>query len=157
MFVAATSWAPFSRPAGLMEEDRPDPRVGASRPLLQLLGANRSAARSRARAATSSRFRGVDVVLSESISRRAMTATSSTAQSKAASFAFDGALNPLSFRTNCTDAARISSSVAGGSKLNSVLIFRHIFNVMSGFVRHCPATERLDDRERHVDARGYTR
>jgi hypothetical protein len=29
-------------------------------------------------------------------------------------------------RTNCTDAARISSSVAGGSKLNNVRMFRHM-------------------------------
>ena len=35
-------------------------------------------------------------------------------------------MNPLSLRTNCSDAARISSSVAGGSKLKSVLMFRHI-------------------------------
>ena len=31
-----------------------------------------------------------------------------------AAFADDGLLKPLSFRTNCSDAARISSSVAGG-------------------------------------------
>ena len=30
------------------------------------------------------------------------------------------------WRTNCSDAARTSSSVAGGSKLNSVLILRHM-------------------------------
>jgi hypothetical protein len=29
-------------------------------------------------------------------------------------------------RTNCSDAARISSSVAAGSKLKRVLMFRHI-------------------------------
>ena len=50
----------------------------------------------------------------------------STARSKAASFAFDGLLNPESFLTNCTDDAKISSDVAGGSKLNNVLIFLHI-------------------------------
>src|SRR5438067_4346055 len=87
---------------------------------------NRSVERTRAAAATSSRFLGAAPVLSESISRRAIAATSSIARSNAASLAFDGALNPLSFRTNCSDAARISSSVAGGSKLNSVLMFLHI-------------------------------
>jgi hypothetical protein len=32
---------------------------------------------------------------------------------------------PLIFLTNCKDAAWISSSVAGGSKLKSVLMFLH--------------------------------
>src|SRR5262249_24373663 len=35
-------------------------------------------------------------------------------------------LKPESLRTNCSAEARISSSVAGGSKLNSVLMLRHI-------------------------------
>ena len=34
--------------------------------------------------------------------------------------AFDGLAKPLTFRTNCSDAARISSSVTGGSKLNAI-------------------------------------
>src|SRR6185312_11263798 len=38
----------------------------------------------------------------------------------------EGALKPVSLRTNCRDAARISSSVAGGSKLNRVLMLRHM-------------------------------
>jgi hypothetical protein len=42
--------------------------------------------------------------------------------------ALEGLLKPQSFLTNCNDAARISSSVAGGSKLNSVLMFLHIAN-----------------------------
>jgi len=46
--------------------------------------------------------------------------------------AFDGLLNPLIFLTNCNEAARISSSVAGGAKLNSVLIFLHISHFPSG-------------------------
>jgi hypothetical protein len=33
---------------------------------------------------------------------------------------------PPSLRTNRTDAARISDSVAGGSKLNNVSMFRHM-------------------------------
>ena len=45
---------------------------------------------------------------------------SSTAAEKAASFARDGLVKPLIFRTNCSDAAWISSSVAGGSKLNNL-------------------------------------
>lgn len=50
----------------------------------------------------------------------------STARSKTASFAREGLLKPESFRTNWSDAARTSSSVAGGSKLNKFLIFLHI-------------------------------
>lgn len=52
--------------------------------------------------------------------------SSSTAEENAASFAFEGVLKPLSFVTNCSDAAWISSSVTGGSKLNSVLMFLHM-------------------------------
>src|SRR5689334_5019876 len=44
----------------------------------------------------------------------------------AASLTFDGLLKPLTFRTNCSEAARISSSVTGGSKLNRVLMFLHM-------------------------------
>ena len=44
--------------------------------------------------------RGGAVVVSESTSRLAMRDTSSTARLNAASLAFEGALNPLSFRTN---------------------------------------------------------
>jgi hypothetical protein len=38
----------------------------------------------------------------------------------------DGVLKPLIFLTNCSEAARISSSLAGGSKLKSVRMFLHI-------------------------------
>src|SRR5918994_5716649 len=51
---------------------------------------------------------------------------SSTAPSKAASFFLDGLLKPVTFLTYCSEAASISSSVAGGSKLKSVLMFLHI-------------------------------
>jgi len=44
----------------------------------------------------------------------------------ASSLAFDGFVNPLIFRTNCSDAARTSASVTGGSKLKSGLMFRHM-------------------------------
>src|SRR5215213_3140120 len=87
---------------------------------------NRSADLARARSASISRSRGSAVVTSESISIRAVLATSSTARWKASWLSFDGLLKPLSLRTNCSDAARISSSVAGGSKLNRVLMFRHM-------------------------------
>ena len=98
--------------------------------------AKRSAARARAFAASSSRFFGGAVVSSEEISRRAAAATSSIARSKAASFAFDGLVKPLSLRTNWIAEARISSSVAGGSKLNSVRMLRHIGSFTSGDCRH---------------------
>src|ERR1043165_4092219 len=54
------------------------------------------------------------------------------AASKAAWLALDGVLKPLSLRTNCSEAARISSCVAGGSKLNSVLMLRHMGKPPSG-------------------------
>ncbi len=87
---------------------------------------NRAAERARARAASVSRSRGSAVVTSALMRLRAAAATSSTAQSKAAALALDGTLKPLSLRTNCSDASRISSSVAGGSKLNRVLMLRHM-------------------------------
>jgi hypothetical protein len=61
-----------------------------------------------------------------------MPAISSTAAANKPSFAFDGLLKPLIFRTNWSEAARISSSVTGGSKLKRVLIFLHMryfFNI----------------------------
>jgi hypothetical protein len=72
------------------------------------------------------RSRGGAVVTSESISLRAAVVTSSTARLNAASFAFDGFVVPLSFRTNCSADARISSGVAGGAKLASTLMLRHM-------------------------------
>jgi hypothetical protein len=53
-------------------------------------------------------------------------ATSSTAAKNAASFAFEGELKPLIFLTNCSEAAWISASVTGGSKLNKVRMFLHM-------------------------------
>jgi hypothetical protein len=40
--------------------------------------------------------------------------------------AADGLALPLIFRTNCKAAARISSSVTGGSKLDKGLMFLHM-------------------------------
>src|SRR6266705_2000917 len=87
---------------------------------------NLSRARARARAASISRFRGPASVTSESNRFRAAAVISLTARSNAASLARDGFAKPESFLTNWSEASRISSSVAGGSKLNSVLMFRHM-------------------------------
>ena len=55
-----------------------------------------------------------------------MPAISSTAARNAPSLAFEGLLKPVIFLTNWSEAARVSSAVTGGSKLNRVLIFLHI-------------------------------
>ena len=69
---------------------------------------------------------------SEPSSRAEVLAMSSTADLNTASFTFEGVLKPLIFLTNCSAAARISASVTGGSKLNSVLMFLHIASPLSG-------------------------
>jgi hypothetical protein len=74
----------------------------------------------------SARFFGEAFVSSERRRWPEMAVISSTAAKKAASLAFDGLLKPLIFLTNCSEAARISCSVTGGSKLKRVLIFLHI-------------------------------
>ncbi|CAN5163714.1 hypothetical protein BH11PSE11_BH11PSE11_17930 [soil metagenome] len=86
----------------------------------------RSAARSFAFAASTSRVRDCALVTSEAIKSSAVAAMSSTARLKAASFALDGCVKPLSFRTNYSEASRISDLVAGGSKLKSVFMLRHM-------------------------------
>ena len=65
-------------------------------------------------------------MVNESTSVRATAATSSTARLNASSLLLEGLLKPLIFRTNCSDAARTSWSVTGGSKLNSGRMLRHI-------------------------------
>src|SRR5436309_988507 len=87
---------------------------------------DRSTVLARVRAASISRFRGPASVTSESKKARAAAVISITARSNAASLARDGFVKPESFLTNWSEASRISSSVAGGSKLNSVLMFRHM-------------------------------
>lgn len=77
----------------------------------------RFALRARAFAASSSRVLAGAVVSRECSNLVAAADTSSIARSNAFSFTFEGWLKPLSFRTNCIDAARISPSVTGGSKL----------------------------------------
>src|SRR3954447_19065704 len=51
---------------------------------------------------------------------------SSTARSNASALACDGLVVPLILRTYCRAAARTSSLVAGGSKLWSWRMFRHM-------------------------------
>src|SRR5262249_1434003 len=87
---------------------------------------NLRAERARALAASSSRFLGGAFVSSALRSFLETAAISSTAARNATSLAFDALLNPHNFLTNFTEAARISSSVTGGSKLKSVLMFLHI-------------------------------
>src|SRR5690606_18212087 len=45
---------------------------------------------------------------------------------KASRFAAEGRVCPLTLRTYCSAEARISSSVAGGSKWKRTLMFRHM-------------------------------
>src|SRR4029077_488282 len=86
----------------------------------------RARARSRAFAASTSRSRAGALVCSDASRRRALSETSDTARLKASALACDGELNPDSLRTNCSAEAWISACVAGGSKLNNVLMLRHI-------------------------------
>jgi hypothetical protein len=87
---------------------------------------NRTADRAFAFAASTALSFGGALVSSEWRSRADTAAISSTASRKRASFAFEGLLIPLIFRTYCNEDARTSSEVTGGSKLNSVLMFLHI-------------------------------
>src|SRR6266700_1301121 len=88
---------------------------------------NRSLDRSLAFSASISRSRAGACVCSEVSRRRAEAVTSATARSNASALPCEGLLKPDSFLTNCSAEAWISSSVAGGSKLNSVLMLRHIY------------------------------
>src|SRR5207249_12315325 len=74
----------------------------------------------------SSDLRGGAFVTRERKSSQATSVTLSTARLKVSSFALEGLVKPLSFRTNCRADARISSSVAGGAKLCRVLMFLHM-------------------------------
>jgi len=89
-----------------------------------------SDARARAFAASVSRSRGGAFDTNDRINSVAAALTCSIARSNTSSFALDGFVNPLSFRTNCSDDAWISSAVAGGSKLWRVLIFLHIILIL---------------------------
>src|SRR5580704_10403756 len=94
-------------------------------------GPNLTADRARSFSDSTSRLRGSAVVTNDRISALADAETSSTARSNASSFALEGLVNPQSFLTNWSDASRISASVAGGSKLNSVLMFLHMAALVS--------------------------
>ena len=76
--------------------------------------------------ASASRSRGGAVVTSSSSRRAVVAAMSSTARSNASVFARDGFCIPLTLRTYWSAASRISASVVDGSKLWSVLMFRHM-------------------------------
>src|SRR5207249_1293222 len=82
--------------------------------------------RSLAFSASTSRSRVGALVCSDASRRRALSDTSDTARLNASAFACEGELNPESLRTNCSAEAWISACVAGGSKLNRVLMLRHM-------------------------------
>ena len=112
----------------------------------------RTAALARAFEASASRSRNGAFVTRESSSSRAACATWSTARANASSFALEGLVKPLSFRTNCSEDARISSSVAGGAKLCSVLMLRHM---RISFSAHPTAASRaFGGRGRRPSSRG---
>ena len=93
------------------------------------LGARSRSARRRGRGPWRPRPRGPSAarsVTSPSSSRRVTSAISSTARSKTSWLACDGLVEPEILRTYWSDEAWISSSVAGGSKLWSVLMLRHM-------------------------------
>lgn len=119
--------------AGLCQKDYEGDGTGpAGVDAVTVSRGKRLRARTCAFRASSSRFRGGALVRSEWIKRLAAAATSSTALLKASSFARDGRVAPLSFRTNWTAAARISSSLAGGSMFARDLIFLHIAGLLEG-------------------------
>src|SRR5208283_4714464 len=99
---------------------------GLARLLAITQAPNLSAARAFAFAASSSRFFGGALVSSECKRRAEIPAMSSTAIRNEASLVLEGLLNPVIFLTNCSEAARTSSSLTGGSKLKRVLIFLHM-------------------------------
>ena len=96
---------------------------------------NLSTDRAFAFAASSSRLLARASVSRERKSLVEARATSSTATRNDRSFVFEGLLKPLIFRTNWSEAARISSSVAGGSKLKSTLMFRHNLETPEAYFR----------------------
>src|SRR5262249_35495745 len=83
----------------------------------KIYAAYRCCDRARALAASTSRFFGGAVVSSSRRSSAEIAATASTARWNVSSLAREGLLKPLIFRTYWSAEARISSSVAGGSKL----------------------------------------
>src|SRR5262249_17007465 len=128
-------------------------------------GPKRTTARCLARSASTARSRGGALVTSECRSSRATSVVRSTARRNAASFICDGRLKPESLRTNWSAAARISSSLTGGSKLNSVLMLRHMpvtiprgprRDSLAGEEPQQEERELLLPREQHQDRRQET-
>ncbi len=105
-------------------------RVGNAGMMRGVSAPNRAAARTLALAASSSRLFGGALVARDSIRRAELAAISSIACRKAASFVWEGFVKPLILRTYCREAARISSSVTGGSKLKSGLILRPLMAIV---------------------------
>src|ERR1700730_17025102 len=101
----------------------------------------RSAALAWAFDASTSRSRGGALVTREASNSCAALATWSTARLKASWFALEGRVKPLNLRTNCREEARISSSVAGGLKLCSVLMLRHMAILASPIPHQQPAAD----------------
>ncbi len=135
---------PWLRGANRAPEDRGRDK---SRPykVSEVQGPKRTAARALALAASSSRFFGGALVSRERRRQPEMAAISSIAAWNEASLALDGLLKPLIFLTNCSEAARTSSGVTGGSKLKSVLIFRHMGSALSlGFADYVRCTKKQD-------------
>src|SRR5947209_5110343 len=97
---------------------------------------NRCVVRAWALTASSVRFLRDAFVSSELRRLLSTAAIASTAAKKAASLALDGEFMPLTLRTNCNAAARISSSVAGGSKLKRILMFLHISVSYPSLLQH---------------------
>src|SRR3954447_158214 len=91
-----------------------------------MLHPNLARDRSLAFSASISRSRAGALVCNAASRRRALSETSETARLKASALACDGELKPESLRTNCSAEAWISAWVAGGSKLNRVLMLRHM-------------------------------
>src|SRR5262249_8460837 len=98
----------------------------------QAAAPNRFSAAARRRSASRSRLRGGAVVTSSASRCSVAWAIAWTARSNAASFALEGLVEPLTFRTYWSAAAWISSSVTGGSKLWRVWMFRHMGDSSGG-------------------------
>ena len=97
------------------------------------------APRLRAFAASSSRLFAGALVRSEPKSLRDAASISSTARKNAGSFVIEGLVKPLTLRTNCSEAARISASVTGGSKLNKVFMLLHMGQIIGAQCFDCQA------------------
>ncbi len=108
--------------------------------------AYRVALRALALAASASRSLGGAEVTSWLRSSAEASAMVSTARSKAAALACDGFVEPLILRTYWSAAARTSSSVADGSKLWRVRMFRHMHGILDVTTRleHACALTWLD-------------